>query len=170
MHLCKFFVIPNEKISWLVHISLPQPENVPENVPEDSWFEKVALFQMERLYESAFTWSFQLIHNFRMYFYQFLSLFRTFMNCVQNLGIYNNLYWAYLVSFLSFQLRGPLDDILYIQNVHLNYFVIVEDVLWPLVGNRIKIQGFNVMQFTSDYPVACKHLVQWIKEVRVVIE
>jgi hypothetical protein len=54
-----------------VHISLPQPENVPENVPEDSWFEKVALFQMERLYESAFTWSFQLIHNFRMYFYQF---------------------------------------------------------------------------------------------------
>jgi NADPH-dependent curcumin reductase CurA len=48
------------------------------------------------------------------------------------------------------------------------YTYIVEDILWPLVGNRIKVQGFNVMQFTSEYPVACRQLVQWIKEVTAV--
>jgi NADPH-dependent curcumin reductase CurA len=49
------------------------------------------------------------------------------------------------------------------------YTYIVEDILWPLVGNRIKVQGFNVMQFTSEYPVACRQLVQWIKEVTAVL-
>lgn len=56
--------------------------------------------------------------------------------------------------------------LLYIHNVHLYNFVTVEDILWPLVGNRIKVQGFNVMQFTSDFPIAGKHIVQWIKEVQ----
>ena len=48
------------------------------------------------------------------------------------------------------------------------YFVLVEDILWPLVRNRIKVQGFNVMQFTEEYPAARRQIVHWIKEVRVV--
>ena len=48
------------------------------------------------------------------------------------------------------------------------YFLLVEDILWPLVGNRIKVQGFNVMQFTEEYPAARRQIVHWIKEVRVV--
>ena len=46
------------------------------------------------------------------------------------------------------------------------FFNTVEDFLGNVIGNRLKIQGFIVSQYESEYPVGRKELVQWIKEVK----
>ena len=50
---------------------------------------------------------------------------------------------------------------------HKTFFITVEDFLWKIIGNRIKIQGFNVRQFHPEWPAGRIELVKWIKEVCV---
>lgn len=44
-------------------------------------------------------------------------------------------------------------------------FITVEDFLWKIIRDRIKIHGFHVRQFAPEWPAGRKELVKWIKEV-----
>ncbi|XP_028397896.1 prostaglandin reductase 1-like [Dendronephthya gigantea] len=48
--------------------------------------------------------------------------------------------------------------------------VLMEDIMRHLIGNRLKIQGFIVSQFATEYPAGRKELVKWIKEGKIKIK
>ena len=64
-------------------------------------------------------------------------------------------YTIQIVNFTSFQfIIAQISD---------------DDFLWLLISTQIKIEGFIVTRWESEFPAACKQVVQWIKEVRNVV-